>query len=103
LGNKYTLAWDIKDNSGINKMVSVIQKWVDQGISVNHYNPNLYEGNKVPAKVVIKDMIDFYKYGGKQLYYANTLDYYFSTILQKKKMKQDVDQVELVHYNKKKR
>jgi ribonucleoside-diphosphate reductase alpha chain len=26
LGNKYTLAWDIKDNSGINKMVSVIQK-----------------------------------------------------------------------------
>jgi hypothetical protein len=32
-----------------------------QGISVNHYyNPNLYEGNKVPAKVVIKDMIDFY-------------------------------------------
>jgi ribonucleoside-diphosphate reductase alpha chain len=25
LGNKYTLAWDIKDNSGINKMVSVIQ------------------------------------------------------------------------------
>ena len=75
LGSKYTLAWDIKDNSGINKMVSVIQKWVDQGISVNHYyNPNLYEGKKVPAKIVIKDMLDFYKYGGKQLYYANTLD-----------------------------
>ena len=75
LSNKYTLAWDIKDNSIINKTVAVIQKWVDQGISVNHYyNPSQYEGNKVPAKVVIKDLLEFYKYGGKQLYYANTLD-----------------------------
>lgn len=25
-----------------------MQKWVDQGISVNHYyNPTLYEGNQV--------------------------------------------------------
>lgn len=75
LGNKYTLAWDITDNSVINKVVCVMQKWIDQGISVNHYyNPAQYEGNKVPAKVVIKDMLEFYKYGGKQLYYANTLD-----------------------------
>jgi hypothetical protein len=60
---------------------------VDQGISVNHYyNPNLV--TKVPA-VVIKDMIDFYKYGGKQLYYANTLDT-IGERCQKKKMKQDV-------------
>jgi ribonucleoside-diphosphate reductase alpha chain len=75
LANKYTLAWDITDNSVINKVVCVMQKWVDQGISVNHYyNPNQYEGNQVPAKVIIKDMLEFYKYGGKQLYYANTLD-----------------------------
>jgi hypothetical protein len=40
-------------------------------------------------------MIDFYKYGGKQLYYANTLDT-IGERCQKKKMKQDVDQVELV-------
>jgi hypothetical protein len=72
----------------------LFKKWVDQGISVNHYyNPNLYEGNKVPAKVV-NDMIDFYKYGGKQLYYANTLDT-IEARYQKKKMKQDVDQVDL--------
>ncbi len=75
LANKYTMAWDIKDNSDINKIVCVMQKWVDQGISVNHYyNPTLYEGNQIPAKQVIKDMVEFYKYGGKQLYYANTLD-----------------------------
>lgn len=75
LANKYTLAWDIKNNSDINKIVCVIQKWVDQGISVNHYyNPNDYEDKKVPSKVVIEDMVEFYKYGGKQLYYANTLD-----------------------------
>lgn len=75
LSNKYTLAWDITDNSDINKIVCVMQKWVDQGISVNHYyNPKLYENNMIPTKVVIKDMVEFYKYGGKQLYYANTLD-----------------------------
>lgn len=75
LSHKYTLAWNIQDNSIVNKTVAVMQKWVDQGISVNHYyNPSQYEGNKVPAKVVIKDLLEFYKYGGKQLYYANTLD-----------------------------
>jgi hypothetical protein len=40
-------------------------------------------------------MIDFYKYGGKQLYYANTLDTIEADDTQKKKMKQDVDQVDL--------
>lgn len=75
LASKYTLAWDITSNDDINKIVCVMQKWVDQGISVNHYyNPMLFQDNKIPARVVIKDMIDFYKYGGKQLYYANTLD-----------------------------
>jgi hypothetical protein len=33
--------------------------------------------------------------GWKWLYYANTLDTIEATILQKKKMKQDVDQVDL--------
>jgi ribonucleoside-diphosphate reductase alpha chain len=75
LGSKYTLAWDITDNRCINELTCVMQKWIDQAISVNHYyNPLMYEGNKTPAKVVIKDIVDFYKYGGKNLYYANTLD-----------------------------
>jgi ribonucleoside-diphosphate reductase alpha chain len=75
LANKYTLAWDIIDNSSVNKIVAVIQKYLDQAISVNHYyNPTLFEGNQIPAKVIIKDIVEFYKLGGKNLYYANTLD-----------------------------
>lgn len=75
LGHKYTLAWDLKDNSCINKITGVIQKWIDQSISVNHYyNPKNYEGGKIPSKVVINDILEFYKYGGNNLYYANTLD-----------------------------
>lgn len=75
LASKYTLAWDIVDNSCINKITAVVQKWIDQAISVNHYyNPTLFEGNQIPAKVIIKDIVEFYKLGGKNLYYANTLD-----------------------------
>ena len=75
LASKYTLAWDIVDNSCINKIVSVVQKYLDHAISVNHYyNPTLFEGNQIPAKVIIKDIVEFYKLGGKNLYYANTLD-----------------------------
>ena len=75
LMSQYTLAWDITSNSCINKIVAIMQKWIDQSISVNHYyNPMLYEDNQIPAKVVIQDIIEFYKLGGKNLYYANTLD-----------------------------
>lgn len=75
LASKYTLAWDITDNRCINKITGIVQKWIDQAISVNHYyNPTLFEGNQIPAKVIIKDIVEFYKLGGKNLYYANTLD-----------------------------
>lgn len=75
LAKKYQLAWDINNNSAINKIVSIIQKWVDQGISVNHYyDATQYEGNKIPTSDIIKDLVEFYRYGGKQLYYANTND-----------------------------
>jgi ribonucleotide reductase alpha subunit len=75
LANQYTLAWDITSNSPINKITSVIQKWIDQAISVNHYyNPLMQENRMIPAKQVIQDMVEFYKLGGKCMYYANTLD-----------------------------
>jgi ribonucleoside-diphosphate reductase alpha chain len=55
--------------------MAVLQKYVDQGISVNtSYNPAQYEDNKIPLSVMLKDLITFYKYGGKQLYYFNTND-----------------------------
>lgn len=75
LASQYTLAWDITSNSSINRICAIIQKWIDQAISVNHYyNPMLHDNKMIPAKQVIQDMVEFYKLGGKNLYYANTLD-----------------------------
>jgi ribonucleoside-diphosphate reductase alpha chain len=55
--------------------MAVLQKYIDQGISVNtSYNPEHYEDDKVPMSVLLQDIITFYKYGGKQLYYNNTHD-----------------------------
>ena len=75
LAKKYQLAWDVNDNSAINKITAIIQKWVDQGISVNHYyDASKYDGNKIPTTKIIEELVEFYKLGGKQLYYANTND-----------------------------
>ena len=73
--NKYDLLWEQKSPQGYLKIVSVLQKYIDQGISVNtSYNPEHYEDEKVPMSVLIQDLLMFYKYGGKQLYYNNTFD-----------------------------
>lgn len=75
LGKMYTKAWDLKSNSCINKITAVIQKWIDQSISVNHYyNPLHYPSSGIPTSVVMNDVLEFYKYGGNNLYYANTYD-----------------------------
>lgn len=75
LKNKYDLLWNQKSPEGYLKIVSILQKYVDQGISVNtSYNPAYYEDNRIPMSVMIKDLLLFYKYGGKQLYYFNTND-----------------------------
>ena len=75
LKNKYDLLWDQKSPEGYLKVCAVLQKYVDQGISVNtSYNPEHFEENKVPMSQLITDMVPFYKYGGKQLYYTNTHD-----------------------------
>ena len=75
LKNKYDLLWDQKSPQGYLKIMAVLQKYIDQGISVNtSYNPEHYEDEKVPMSVLIQDILMFYKYGGKQLYYNNTFD-----------------------------
>ena len=52
-----------------------LQKYIDMGISVNtSYNPENYEDHKVSMADMIKHLVMFYKYGGKQLYYFNTYD-----------------------------
>jgi ribonucleoside-diphosphate reductase alpha chain len=55
--------------------MAVLQKYIDQGISVNtSYNPQYYEEEKIPLSEMMKHLIMAYKYGTKQLYYFNTYD-----------------------------
>jgi len=75
LKNKYELLWDQKSPEGYLKIMAILQKYIDQGISVNtSYNPAYYEDDKVSMSDLLKHIVMFYKYGGKQLYYNNTYD-----------------------------
>ena len=75
LQNFYTLLWDMKDNDGYIKVVSVMQKFFDQGISGNwSYNPENYDNNEVPLSIMATDLLKTYKYGWKTSYYQNTYD-----------------------------
>ena len=67
----------IRDRSkdGYIKVVSVMQKFFDQGISGNwSYNPENYNNNEVPVSVMAQDLLNTYKYGWKTSYYQNTYD-----------------------------
>ncbi len=75
LKNKYQLAWDLQSNQGLIKLQGVMQKWIDQSISSNHYyNPKQYDDNKIPMKRYVTDILLSHKLGIKTLYYANTND-----------------------------
>ena len=75
LKNKYDLLWEQESPDGYLKICAILQKYVDQGISVNtSYNPEFYEDNKIPMSTMITDLVTAYKYGLKQLYYFNTYD-----------------------------
>ena len=75
LKTKYTLLWDMPSNEGYIKVVAVMQKFFDQGISGNwSYNPENYEDNEVPMDVMMLDLLTTYKYGWKTSYYHNTYD-----------------------------
>ncbi|CAM2754696.1 class 1a ribonucleoside-diphosphate reductase subunit alpha [Pseudoalteromonas distincta] len=75
LKNNYELLWDIPSNDGYLQLVGIMQKFVDQTISANtNYDPNKFEGGKVPMKVLLKDLLTAYKLGVKTLYYHNTRD-----------------------------
>lgn len=75
LKNKYELLWDQKSPEGYLKIMAVLQKFIDQAISVNtSYNPEHYDDGKIPMSEMIKHLLMHYKYGGKTLYYFNTFD-----------------------------
>ena len=75
LKNKYELLWDQKSPEGYLKLCAVLQKYVDQGISVNtSYNPRHYAEEKIPMSEMLQHLLLCYKYGLKQLYYFQTND-----------------------------
>ena len=75
LKNQYELLWDIPNNSGYISLVAIMQKFIDQTISANtNYDPNKFDGGKVPMKLLLQDLLSAYKLGVKTMYYHNTRD-----------------------------
>jgi len=75
LKNRYELLWDQESPEGYLKIMAVLQKFIDQAISVNtSYNPKFYEGEEIPMSEMMRHILMHYKYGGKTLYYFNTTD-----------------------------
>ncbi|MFT2109661.1 class 1a ribonucleoside-diphosphate reductase subunit alpha [Marinomonas sp. 2405UD68-3] len=75
LKDKYELLWNIPSNEGYLQLVGIMQKFVDQAISANtNYDPQRFDSNKVPMKILLKDLLTAYKLGVKTLYYHNTRD-----------------------------
>ena len=75
LKNKYDLLWDQKSPEGYLKICAILQKYIDQGISVNtSYNPEHFEENQVPLSQMAQDLLTTYRLGWKTSYYQNTYD-----------------------------
>lgn len=75
LKNRYDLLWNQTSPEGYLKICAVLQKYVDQGISVNtSYNPQYFEDEKIPMSVLLQHIVLCYKLGIKQLYYFQTYD-----------------------------
>jgi len=72
LKNKYEMAFDMPNNTGDTNIVAIMQKWMDQSISANHYYNATEDGISIAG--VIKDILYAYTMGVKTLYYANTND-----------------------------
>ena len=75
LKDYYSLAYDKDFTPNYLKITAILQKFTDQGISVNtYYSPSHYGDNKVPQSVVVQDILTHFKFGGKTMYYSNTDD-----------------------------
>jgi len=75
LKNKYELSFSQESPIGYLNIMAVLQKFMDQGISVNtSYNPTHYEDDTIPLEMLLSHVLHFYRMGGKQLYYDNTDD-----------------------------
>lgn len=75
LKNRYDLLWDQKSPEGYLKISAVLQKYIDQSISINtSYNPEHYPDQQLPMSELLKHMLLGYKWGHKTWYYMNVTD-----------------------------
>jgi ribonucleoside-diphosphate reductase alpha chain len=75
LKNRYELLWDQTSPEGYLKIAAILQKYIDQSISINtSYNPEHYPDQQLPMSDLIKHMVLGYKWGHKTWYYMNTHD-----------------------------
>jgi ribonucleoside-diphosphate reductase alpha chain len=73
----YMKAWDMpnNDSSEYIKLMAILQKFIDQGMSVNQwYDLTKIEGKILDSNRVKRDIITAYKYGLKSLYYIRSKD-----------------------------
>jgi len=71
LKNKYQLMWDQTNCLDYLKTAAVLQAYVDQSISTNtFYNPAHFADRKVPTTMIAANLMLFYYWGGKTLYYS---------------------------------
>lgn len=67
----YQTLWQVNSRDYL-KTIAVLQKWIDQAISVNtSYDPSKGE---IKMSRLIEDLLYAYKLGHKTLYYSNTRD-----------------------------
>lgn len=70
---KYDYLWNQPNPTGYLNVLGVIQKYTDQAISANtSYNPENFPNHKIPASIIINDILYANKIGLKTLYYNNT-------------------------------
>lgn len=75
LRHKYELLWDQVKPDGYLNICAVLQKYIDQAISVNvSINSAHYNDGKIGMSDLLKQLLNFYKMGGKNLYYHNSND-----------------------------
>jgi ribonucleoside-diphosphate reductase alpha chain len=71
LKNRYQLMWDQRDCVDYLKTSAVLAVYIDQSLSTNtFYNPAYFDGGKVPATLIVKNLMLAYKWGLKTIYYS---------------------------------
>lgn len=76
-GDLYDYAWELAKtgNKGYLNNILLALKFTDQAASANtYYDPANHDKGKVPTSIVMDDLLYYWYFGGKTLYYHNTRD-----------------------------